>query len=167
VAWLDQHGVFGADSLAIHCCTVDGDDIETLARRGAAMAHCPRSNRRHHKLDAPLAQFIGAGLRVGVGTDSVASVDPLDLLAEARRARELGSLDAQEALALVTIGAVRAIGLGDQVGSLEEGKWGDFVALQLPACDTPEQLFEAGLASGPQDLTSTWIGGREVYRKPA
>jgi 5-methylthioadenosine/S-adenosylhomocysteine deaminase len=104
---------------------------------------------------------------VGVGTDSVASVDPLDLLAEARRARELGSLDAQEALALVTIGAARAIGLGDQVGSLEEGKWGDLVALQLPACDTPEQLFEAVLASGPQDLTSTWIGGREVYRKPA
>jgi 5-methylthioadenosine/S-adenosylhomocysteine deaminase len=167
VAWLDQQGVFGPDCVAIHCCTVDGDDIETLARRGSAVAHCPRSNRRHHKIDAPLAQLIGAGLRVGVGTDSVASVDPLDLLAEARRARELGSLDAQEALALVTLGAARAIGLGDEVGSLQEGKWGDLVALQLPASDTPEQLFETVLASGRQDLTATWIGGREVYRRPA
>jgi cytosine/adenosine deaminase-related metal-dependent hydrolase len=167
VAWLDQQGVFGADCLAVHCCTVDGDDIETLARRGAAVAHCPRSNRRHHRIDAPLLQFIGAGLRVGVGTDSVASVHPLDLLAEARRARELGTLDAQEALALVTLGAARTIGLGAEVGSLSEGKWGDLVALQLPPCDTAEQLFESVLMSTAADVAVTWIGGREVYRKPA
>ncbi len=167
VAWLDQHGVFGADCLAIHCCTVDRNDIDTLARRGAGVAHCPRSNQRHHRLDAPLTQMIAAGLRVGVGTDSVASVDPLDLLAEARRARELGSLDAQEALALVTLGAARAIGLGVEVGSLAEGKWGDLVALQVPACETPEQLFDAVLASTPAKLTATWLGGREVYRAPA
>ena len=167
VAWLDQHGVFGTDCVAIHCCTVDGDDIETLARRGTGVAHCPRSNQRHHRLDAPLAQMIGAGLRLGVGTDSVASVSPLDLMAEARRARELGSLDAQEALALVTLGAARAIGLGGEVGSLAEGKWGDLVALQVPACATPAQLFDAVLASTAGDVTATWLGGREVYRAPA
>ena len=65
------------------------------------------------------------------------------------------------------LGAARAIGLGEEVGSLKEGKWGDFVALLLPACDTPEQLFEAVLASGPKDIATTWIGGREVYRAPA
>ncbi len=167
VAWLDQHGVFGADCIAIHCCTVDGNDIDTLARRGAGVAHCPRSNQRHHRLHAPLAQLIGAGLRVGVGTDSVASVNPLDLLAEARRARELGSLDAQEALALVTLGAARAIGLGGEIGSLAEGKWGDLVALDVPACDSLEQLFDAVLASPATDVTATWLGGREVYRAPA
>jgi len=167
VAWLDQHGVFGPDCVAVHCCTVDGDDIDTLARRGAGVAHCPRSNRRHHRIDAPLAQLIGAGLRVGVGTDSVASVDPLDPLAEARRARELASLDAQEALALVTLGAARTIGLGAEVGSLVVGKWGDLVALELPAADSAEQLFDAVLASSAAQVTATWIGGREVYRRPA
>jgi cytosine/adenosine deaminase-related metal-dependent hydrolase len=167
VAWLDQHGVFGPDAVAIHCCTVDGDDIDVLARRGAAVAHCPRSNRRHHGIDAPLAQLIGAGLRVGVGTDSVASVSPLDPLAEAREARKLAGLDAQEALALVTLGAARAIGLGDELGSLVVGKWGDVVALTLPACDDAERLFEGVLASGQGDIESTWLGGREVYRRPA
>lgn len=167
VAWLDKHEVFGPDCVAIHCCTVDGDDIETLARRGAAVAHCPRSNRRHHRIDAPLAQLMGAGLRVGVGTDSVASVAPFDPLAEARRARELASLDAQEALALVTLGAARAIGLGDEVGSLEAGKWGDLVALELPAIGSPEELFEAILASGAAEVQATWLGGREVYRRSA
>ena len=167
VAWLDKHEVLGPDAVAIHCCTVDGEDIETLARRGAGVAHCPRSNRRHHKLDAPLARLIGAGLRVGVGTDSVASVSPLDLLAEARNARALASLDAQEALALVTLGAARTIGLGAEVGSLEPGKWGDVIRLEIPAVEHPEQLFEALLATGPGDVLETWIGAREVYRRPA
>jgi cytosine/adenosine deaminase-related metal-dependent hydrolase len=167
VAWLDQLGVFGADTVAIHCCTVDGDDIETLARHGASVAHCPRSNRRHHKIDAPLARIIGAGLRVGVGTDSVASVSPLDPLAEAREARKLAGLGAEEALSLVTLGAARAIGLGSGLGSLAAGKWGDVVALTLPACNDDESLFEAVLASRQADVASTWLGGREVYRRSA
>ncbi|MEO6067349.1 MAG: amidohydrolase family protein [Gemmatimonadota bacterium] len=165
VAWLESHGVFGPDCVAIHCCTVNGDDIETLARRGAAVAHCPRSNRRHHQLDAPLAQMIGVGLRVGVGTDSVASVSPFDLFAEVRAARALASLDAQEALALITLGAARAIGLGAELGSLEAGKWGDLVALEVPAVEGAEQLFEAILASSAGDVSGTWLGGREVYRR--
>ena len=167
VAWLDKHEVFGADCVAIHCCTVDGDDIETLARRGAGVAHCPRSNRRHHRIDAPLAQLLGAGLRVGVGTDSVASVSPLDLLAEARHARALASLDAQEALALVTLGAARTIGLGAEVGSLSEGKWADLVRIEIPAVDDADRLLEAVLASGAGEVLETVIGGREVYRRPA
>lgn len=167
VAWLEKQGVFGPDTVAIHCCTVDGDDIDTLARRGSAVAHCPRSNRRHHKIDAPLAQLYGAGLRVGLGTDSVASVDPLDLLAEARHARGLASLDAQEALALPTLGAARAIGLGNEIGSLQVGKWGDVVAIEIPAVDDASALFEAVLATGPSDVLTTWVGGREVYRRPA
>ena len=164
VAWLEKHGVFGPDTVAIHCCTVDGDDIDTLARRGSAVAHCPRSNRRHHRIDAPLPQLYGAGLRVGLGTDSVASVDPLDLLAEARHARGLASLDAQEALALATLGAARAIGLGSEIGSLQVGKWGDVVAVEIPAVEDVNSLFEAVLATGPADVRTTWVGGREVYR---
>ena len=131
------------------------------------MAHCPRSNRRHHKVDAPLAQLYGAGLRVGVGTDSVASVAPLDLLAEARRARALASLDAQEALALATLGAARAIGLGSEIGSLQVGKWGDVVAVEIPVVEDADALFEAVLATGPADVRTTWLGGREVYRRGA
>lgn len=167
VAWLEKQGVFGPDTVAIHCCTVDGEDIDTLARRGSAVAHCPRSNRRHHRIDAPLAQLYGAGLRVGLGTDSVASVDPLDLLAEARHARALASLDAQEALALATLGAARAIGLGAEIGSLQAGKWGDVVAVEIASVADPNALFEAVLATGPSDVVTTWVGGKEVHRRPA
>jgi cytosine/adenosine deaminase-related metal-dependent hydrolase len=165
VAWLDAQGVFGPDTVAVHCCTVSGEDIDILARQGASVAHCPRSNRRHHKVDAPLAQLLGAGLRVGVGTDSVASVSPLDPLAEAREARKLAHLDAQEALALVTLGAARAIGLGAEVGSFRVGKWGDAVAIEIPAVESTDKLFEAVLNSTAADVRVTWLGGREVYRQ--
>ncbi|HEU4570369.1 MAG TPA: amidohydrolase family protein [Gemmatimonadales bacterium] len=165
LALLEREEVLGPDLLAIHCCTASGEDLDRLARHGAAVAHCPRSNRRHHGLAAPIGAMLASGLRVGVGTDSEASVHPLDLRAEARAARELAGLDAQEALALITLGAARAIGLGDEVGALVTGRWADLVAVAIPASETPEQVYEAVLTVG--EVEATWVGGREVHRRSA
>lgn len=165
VDYLDQRGVLGPNTLAIHLVQADAADIGVLAARGTSVAHCPLSNRGHRHGEAPLAALLAAGLRVGVGTDSVVSVGRLDLLAEARAARILAALDAEAALALVTIGAAAAIGLEDQVGALAAGRWGDVVALRLRD-RAPADLFEAVLASGPGDVLVTWVGGREVYRAP-
>lgn len=162
VQWLDRHEVFGPDALAIHVIAVDAADIATLAQRGCGVAHCPRSNRRHHRRDAPLRELLGALDRVGVGTDSVASVAPLDLLAEARAARALAGLTAEAALHLVTLGAARAIRLEAEVGSLEAGKWGDAVAIRIPEGTAADRLYEAILATGPAEVLGTWIGGRQV-----
>ncbi|MFI5235621.1 MAG: amidohydrolase family protein [Gemmatimonadales bacterium] len=164
VAWLDRHEVFGPDTIAIHTIHVDDADIATLARRGCGVAHCPRSNRRHGHGDAPLARLLAAIPRLGVGTDSVASVAPLDLLAEARAARALAVISAERALELVTIGAARAIGLDAEVGTLELGKWGDAVAIRIPAGTGADRLHEAVLASTPAGVVSTWLAGRLVHQ---
>lgn len=166
VEWLDRHGVLGPDTTAIHVIHVDGADVTTLARRGCGVAHCPRSNRRHHHGDAPLTRFLGAIDRLGVGTDSVASVAPLDLLAEARAARALAGCSADRALELVTIGAAKAIGLDRDLGTLERGKWGDAAAIRIPAGTAIDRLHEAVLASGPGDVACTWVSGRVVYGAP-
>ncbi|MGB7212913.1 MAG: amidohydrolase family protein [Gemmatimonadales bacterium] len=163
VQWLDRHGVFGPDTIAIHTIHVDGADVETLARRGCGVAHCPRSNRRHRHGDAPLPLLLSRIDRVGVGTDSVASVAPLDLLAEVRAARALAGCSAERALEWATIGAARAIGLDRDVGTLESGKWGDAVAIRLPGGTTADRLHEAILASSPSDVICTWVSGRVVY----
>ena len=162
VEWLERHAVFGPDSLAIHTIQVDVADIEILRRRGCGVAHCPRSNRRHHHRDAPIGAILGAIERVGVGTDSVASVAPLDLLAEARTCRTLARLSAERTLELVTTSAAAAIGLSREVGSLETGKWGDAVAIRIPAGVSAEQIHEAILASTPGDVMGTWLSGRQV-----
>lgn len=165
VAHLDACEVLGPDTLAIHLVQASADDLATLARRGTAVAHCPLSNRRHEHGEAPLRAMLTAGLRVGVGTDSVASVGRLDLLAEARAARLLAWLDAEEALALVTRDAARALGLEGEVGTLVPGAWGDVAAVRLPG-PAPADVYEAVLAAGAGDILGTWLAGREVFRRP-
>jgi 5-methylthioadenosine/S-adenosylhomocysteine deaminase len=162
VAWLNEHGVLGARTLCIHVVRTDEGDRTLLAREDAAVAHCPLSNTAHGHGSARLDALLDAGLRVGVGTDSVMSVGRLDLLAEARAARGLAGLTAEEALRLCTIEAARALDLQNEIGSLEPGKWGDCVVLRARARSVAPE--EQVLASGPRDVQATLLGGRDVYR---
>lgn len=165
VEWLDQHGVLGPTTLCIHVVTATDSDLDRLAGRRVAIAHCPRSNERHRHGAAPLAAILQRELPVGVGTDSVASVAPLDLLAEARAARKLAGLTADAALRLVTLGAARALGLDPQIGSLTPGKWGDLVLLELPGPVDAARLADTLLSRHPSDVHATVLAGREVWRR--
>jgi len=164
VTWLDRHGMLGPDTLCIHLVRADASDIALLAERGCAVAHCPRSNRAHGHGDAPLAALLTAGLRVGVGTDSVLSVGPLDLLAEARLAAALAGLDAMAALRLCTSAAAHALDLAADVGTLTVGKWGDCVVIRPDGGITAASPADQALRSGPRDVVLTILGGRDVHR---
>jgi 5-methylthioadenosine/S-adenosylhomocysteine deaminase len=170
VVWLDQHGVLSERTLCIHVVQAGSADVQRLARANAAVAHCPRSNHAHGHGEAPLRALLAAGLRVGVGTDSIMSVGTLDLLAEARAARALAGLDAARALALCTRDAASALGLEREVGILAPGHWGDCIVIRPH--DAPDALRtnmsaeDRVLASGPEDVLATFVGGRDVYRTP-
>ncbi len=162
VAWLGDHEVLSPATLCIHAVRTDSADRALLAREGCSVAHCPLSNAAHGHGHARLSALLEAGLRVGLGTDSVMSVGRLDLLAEARAARALAQVTAEAALRLCTIEAARALGIADEVGTLEPGKWGDCVVIRCGArAVAPEEQV---LASGPQDVRATLLGGRDVYR---
>ena len=103
---------------------------------------------------------------MGVGTDSAASVSPLDLLAEVRAAQEIAGLAAEPALRLATLDAARALGLEEEVGSLIAGKWGDLVALDLPGTVDAGHLAGTVLARPHTDVRLTVVAGRQVYRRP-
>jgi 5-methylthioadenosine/S-adenosylhomocysteine deaminase len=167
LAWAAAAGVLGQDLLAIHAVQADLEDVALLAEADAAAAACPRSNRRHGHGELPLAQLLGAGVRVGLGTDSAASVPDMDLLAEARSARELAGLSAEEAVRLATLGGARALGMESQVGSLEAGKWGDFCVLPLEAGVAPDAEQVAGLVlEHREDCLATWVAGRRLHPEP-
>lgn len=165
LAWLEELGVLGPHTLCIHAVRAGPDDIARLARHCCAVAHCPRSNRRHGHGEAPLRALLAAGLRVGAGTDSAASVSPVDLLAEARAAAALAGLSPEEALRLVMLGAAEALGLEQEVGSIEIGKWADLAVIGLPAALQAGRLPEAILASRGSEVQATFVGGREVHRQ--
>src|SRR5437870_8964099 len=135
VQYLVQLGVLQRATgwLCIHCVQVDGPDIESLRGAGVAVAHCPRSNRAHGHGTAPLAALRRAGLRVGLGTDSVVSVGDMNLRAEAVAA----GLDSEDALRTLTLEGARALGLDDQIGSLEVGKEADLAVFASTALYRP------------------------------
>lgn len=139
VQLLSNLGVLDVAPLLIHCVRVDGADIATIAGSASSVAHCPISNAKLGHGIAPLDEMLAAGVTVGLGSDSMASNNRMDLLEEARvallaqRAR-VGSWETPEAidvLELATIGGANALGLGDVIGTLDVGKQADLAAFSL------------------------------------
>jgi cytosine/adenosine deaminase-related metal-dependent hydrolase len=164
IAWLERQQVLSPLSLCIHAVQAGPDDIRSLADSGAAVAHCPLSNRAHGHGIAPVAEMLRAGIRVGLGTDSVVSVSQLDLLAEARLAGKLALLEPDQVLELCTLGGARALDLAGEIGTLDRGKWADCTVIRLrDSVGPPSQRV---LASATADVLRTYVGGKEVHRSP-
>lgn len=144
IALLEQRGVLERGPLLIHCVRVDSEDIATMARHRCAVAHCPASNAKFGHGIAPLLPLIEAGIRVGIGSDSVASNNRMDVLDEARLSvlihraatQRHDAFGAHDALQLATIGGARALGLDSRIGSLEVGKDADLAAFRTDIART-------------------------------
>ena len=84
IEYLRTPGVLAAQPLLAHCVTASPTDNDCIARNGATIAHCPKSNAKFGHGAAPFEAFLEAGIAVGLGSDSVASNNVCDLLEEAR-----------------------------------------------------------------------------------
>ena len=143
IALLERTGLLGPSTLLIHAIHVSPDDIARIGTHGATVVHCPISNAKLGQGIAPVGALRAAGVPLGLGSDSVASNDAMDLVQEARQAVLLQSLatetpdamSAHEALALATAGGARALGLPSGLGTLSVGAPADLAAFRL---DAPE-----------------------------
>ena len=139
VALLADTGILESSPLLIHCVRVDDNDVQQIVAAGCAIAHCPISNAKLGHGIAPLAEWLAAGITVGLGSDSMASNNRMDLLQEARvaslaqraRLQRFDTLTATTVLELATLGGARALHLDDEIGSLEPGKSADLAAFSL------------------------------------
>ncbi len=175
VALLESLGVLEAAPLLIHCVDLDDDDFARISRSGSSVAHCAVANARLGHGVAPLGRMLECGITVGIGTDSVASNNRLDLLGEARSAslihravlRSHDFLPAARLLELCTLEGARALGLAERVGSLEPGKEADLCAVSLhadhvrPVHDPLAALFHSADAG---DVILTAVSGRVIFR---
>ncbi len=161
--------------MAIHCVHVDDKDIEKLKEYDVAVAVCPHCNAQLGMGVPPINEFIRAGLRMGVGTDSPVATDSTDMFYEIRtgmlvqRAVDLQDfLDSATMLEMATIGAARALRLDDRIGSLEMGKCADIIAVdlsgshQLPMTDPVSAVVNTCSAA---DVVMTMVGGNVLYEK--
>lgn len=173
IAHLAGTGVLGARPLLIHCVRVDAADIATIASARCSVAHCPASNAKLGHGIAPLDEMLAAGIAVGLGSDSVASNNRMDMLEEARiaalmqraRLRRHDAIPAQLALELVTIRGARALGIDDRVGSLEKGKAADLAAFSLdvaPATPLGDVVTAAIFSLPGTSVTMVVVEGVEL-----
>jgi 5-methylthioadenosine/S-adenosylhomocysteine deaminase len=148
IALLDQLDCLGDHVLLIHAVRTDVEDIRTIVRSGCGVAHCPASNAKLGHGIAPLTDFLAAGVPVGLGSDSVASNNRMDIFEEARlaalfqgaRTGDPAAVSAQTVLELATIGGARALRLDHVIGSLDVGKSADLSAFPLDfPCTIPAQ----------------------------
>ena len=111
--------------------------------------------------------------RSGLGTDSVASNNVVDMFEEMRAAvfqqrgqtKRFDSLDADTVFRMATLGGAECLGLAHQLGSLEVGKRADFVVVDLndPAVQPVYDPIQAMVYSACRNnVRATYIGGREV-----
>jgi 5-methylthioadenosine/S-adenosylhomocysteine deaminase len=171
---LVELGVVLGRPLLIHCVRVDETDIAFIAEYGCPVAHCPTSNAVLGHGVAPLREMLDAGVIVGLGSDSLASNDRLDILAEGRQAllqqrarlNRPTALASAEALTLATLGGARALGLDARVGTLEPGKVADLAAFPLTSDRllSTEDPWVAALAAADHRATLVTVAGRELVR---
>ncbi len=135
VRYLRDIGVLDGKTLAAHCVHVTEEDIGILARSKTGVAHNPESNMKLATGVAPVPDMMSAGVRLGLGTDSAASNNNLDLFGEMSAAARLHkvfrndptAMSAQSAVELSTIGGAAAIGMENETGSIEAGKSADMI----------------------------------------
>jgi len=123
VEYLDRLGVLTPRTLAVHCVHIDHQDLSRLQARGVTVVTCPRSNQRLGVGKAPVPKLLSAGIPVALGTDSLASAPDVDVFTEVAHLRqEHPGLSPAAALRIATLNGARALGLSQDLGTIEAGK---------------------------------------------
>jgi 5-methylthioadenosine/S-adenosylhomocysteine deaminase len=170
---LYRMGLLKPRTLLIHAIQLDDRDIEILRHTRPAVVHCPKSNAKLAHGTARVEDMLRAGLSVGLGTDSVASNNTIDMFEEMRsaifqqrtRTGRIDALDAAAALRMATLGGAECLGLSAEIGSLEAGKRADFVVVDLndPALQPVYDPVEAMVYSASRrNVRETYLAGQAV-----
>ncbi len=175
IGFLDSLGVLDERFIAAHCILAEEADLDILARRGCAVAHCIGANAKSAKGVAPVKAMLDRGIPVGLGTDGPASGNTLDLFTQmdlfakfhktANRDRAI--FPARQIVALATIGAAGALRLDDRIGSIEPGKRADLTLVEtrsanmFPIYDPYATLVYGAKAA---NVDSVFVNGRPLVR---
>jgi len=165
----DRAGGLSPRAILAHAIHLGDREIERLVEAGAVVAHCPASNLFLASGAMPLAHYLTAGMRIGLGSDVAAGPD-VSLFGvmragaytqnalHAMRLAPVGAMPPPAWLRLGTLGGAEALGLGDRIGSVEAGKEADLIVVD-PATTLPLQGVGASAEDGPDEILS-----RLIYR---
>ncbi len=166
-------GILDGSFTAVHAVHLTDREKEMLAESGVGVVHCPESNMKLAAGACDTRDLLRRGIPLGIGTDSPASNNNLDLFEEMRSASLMAklitgdpeALDARAALGTATIDGARVLGMNDRIGSLEPGKLADVIVIDLDRPHlTPMYVPESHLvyAARGSDVRDVIVNGRLV-----
>lgn len=169
-------GLLSPLTQCVHMTQINEIDIQILQQSGAQVVHCPESNLKLASGFCPVDKLLNAGINVALGTDGAASNNDLDMLGELKTAALLAkavsnnpaALDAHSALRMATLNGARALGIDDQVGSLEIGKQADIAAIDLGDLDVQpiyNPVSQLVYTNAGQRVSHLWVNGKCLMRE--
>jgi 5-methylthioadenosine/S-adenosylhomocysteine deaminase len=175
IEYLSDVGLTAPHVVLAHCVHLDDAEMEILRRTGAHVAHCPSSNLKLASGVARIAEMLDRGVSVSLGADGAPCNNRLDMFTEMRAAallqkvlRGSRALPALTALRMATRGGARALGLADQIGSVEVGKRADLQLINLDRLHTtprPDPISTIVYAAEADDVDTVIIDGQIVMQE--
>lgn len=177
-----RHGMLNARTLLGHGIHLDASERAMIRDAGASIAHCPSSNTFLQSGVMPLRRWLEEGLSIGLGTDvaggpSLSMWDEMAMACTVSKLRfallgeSYSALNPLEAFHIATLGAAKALGLSDRIGSLEAGKDADFLVVDPCLADPAERVGDAAdrvlsrliYRADPRMVQETFVRGKRCF----
>ncbi len=160
VDYLELVGWLREDTIVVHGVQLIDDEIDRLVEAGSTLVACPRSNDWTGAGVPPIAKFYARGLRVAIGTDSLASAPDLNIFKEMKAIRRLApDVPASQILQSATIVGAQGLGRCRSHGAIEPGRQAALIRVELP---TGISDVEEYLLSGIESTSIRWLEDIEV-----
>jgi len=172
IDFLDSHGLVGNDVILAHGIHLDEADVQRLAATRTTICHCPGANLKLGSGIADVPGLLQSGIPVVLGADGPPCNNRLSIFHEMSLAATIhglrhgpSALDPWAVLGMATRDAARALGIGDEVGTLEIGKAGDVIVVELdewstlPGGDPASRIVFGG---GPHLIRHVIVAGQPL-----
>ncbi|GKU78861.1 5'-deoxyadenosine deaminase [Paenibacillus sp. L3-i20] len=174
VVYLDHLGLANDRLILAHCIWLDDEEKRIIRDKGVHVSHCPGSNLKLASGIAETPHMLDLGISVSLGADGAPCNNNLDMFNEMRMAALIQkpihgptSMGARTVFKMATIGGAKAVGMGDEIGSIEVGKKADIVILNLnnfhtyPSYDV-DPISRIVYSATRADVETTIIDGKIV-----
>lgn len=172
---LKDIGLLSPRLLAVHMTQITAEEMDWCSEAGVHIAHCPESNLKLASGFCPVAELDNRGVNISIGTDGAASNNDLDMFAEMRQAallakavaKDPSTIPAHKALEMATINAAKSLGLDQDIGSIEVGKYADLAAVELSSVETQplyNVISQLVYATGRDKVSDVWVAGKQLLK---
>jgi 5-methylthioadenosine/S-adenosylhomocysteine deaminase len=174
VVYLDHIGMAKPNLILAHCVHLDDEEKRIIHERGVKVTHCPGSNLKLASGVADIPDMLNRNLMVSLGADGAPCNNNLDMFNEMRLAAIIQkpthgptAMNARTVFRMATIGGAKAMGLENEIGSLEVGKKADLAILNLndfhiyPSFDV-DTISRIVYSATRADVETTIIDGKIV-----